>query len=571
MESEGRGRSRDDNRKVFIAEGEPRQHKSIDRLDDGLDSDIDRNLMPPPPKSMKMGKVQRRSRCEDLSATALMVKLRDLSQSMIQEGDSLIAIESPTYINLTAPPPSPVEREKLRAAERRTLRRRGRYQDLFASAALAQQGISRPVVEGDTIEVNPPAPSPSPAHTELVGRAEAWEIYNTSVVEVDRLDPEHITQLQGPAAVVPMVEKPVEAGRSETWDAMMSPSDPLMTLLRLPILDHAAGQTTDRAFKSAGVLDTSRLPTLGSFDRLPSPITPICSPKDKGKARISHDNSQNVSLPGIEAFDRLAGLAPRYEPTPFLHPPHADTGPPRLDSFGYRWPPLKGDSHVRSLEFEEPSTRLRREGQYMALEMLADVAENRIAKINKQEGSIAWSTPPLTPPSTSLIPTTTPSACSSPTASLLKSLPSATHRTVTDAEEPIKRRKIVVQPARSYGRKPTAVPDEESDTDALPHISDSDAEDCIMVDVPEERARTTACIVQREDGQVVKLVCPDCHKEDFLAPQGFISHCRISHKRRFKNFEEAAVAAGQQIKPTVGRKRKRAQGKRGVKTRKSKK
>ena len=62
--------------------------------------------------------------------------------------------------------------------------------------------------------------------------------------------------------------------------------------------------------------------------------------------------------------------------------------------------------------------------------------------------------------------------------------------------------------------------------------------------------------MQREDGQIVRLFCPDCRREDFSAIQGFISHCRISHNRRFKSFEQASVAAGQPIKLIICGKRK---------------
>jgi ADA HAT complex component 1 len=46
---------------------------------------------------------------------------------------------------------------------------------------------------------------------------------------------------------------------------------------------------------------------------------------------------------------------------------------------------------------------------------------------------------------------------------------------------------------------------------------------------------------------MVKLVCIDCHRENFSSTQGFINHCRIAHRRDFKSHEEAAVASGQSI------------------------
>lgn len=55
------------------------------------------------------------------------------------------------------------------------------------------------------------------------------------------------------------------------------------------------------------------------------------------------------------------------------------------------------------------------------------------------------------------------------------------------------------------------------------------------------------CILKRQDGQMVKLVCIDCQRENFSSTQGFINHCRIAHRRDFKSHEEAAVASGQPI------------------------
>ena len=54
-------------------------------------------------------------------------------------------------------------------------------------------------------------------------------------------------------------------------------------------------------------------------------------------------------------------------------------------------------------------------------------------------------------------------------------------------------------------------------------------------------------VLKRGDGQWVKLVCLDCHRENFGSTQGFINHCRIAHKREFKSHEEAAVNSGQVV------------------------
>jgi ADA HAT complex component 1 len=54
-------------------------------------------------------------------------------------------------------------------------------------------------------------------------------------------------------------------------------------------------------------------------------------------------------------------------------------------------------------------------------------------------------------------------------------------------------------------------------------------------------------ILKRADGQLVKLVCIDCRRENFGSTQGFINHCRIAHRREFKSHEEAAVQSGQPV------------------------
>jgi ADA HAT complex component 1 len=54
-------------------------------------------------------------------------------------------------------------------------------------------------------------------------------------------------------------------------------------------------------------------------------------------------------------------------------------------------------------------------------------------------------------------------------------------------------------------------------------------------------------ILKRADGQLVKLVCIDCKRENFGSTQGFINHCRIAHRREFKSHEEAAVQSGKPI------------------------
>ncbi|KAL6866010.1 hypothetical protein ACO1O0_002110 [Amphichorda felina] len=62
---------------------------------------------------------------------------------------------------------------------------------------------------------------------------------------------------------------------------------------------------------------------------------------------------------------------------------------------------------------------------------------------------------------------------------------------------------------------------------------------------PQRKANAGPCVLKRSDGQTVKLVCLDCHRENFSSTQGFINHCRIAHKRDFKSHDEAAMKSGQ--------------------------
>jgi ADA HAT complex component 1 len=64
---------------------------------------------------------------------------------------------------------------------------------------------------------------------------------------------------------------------------------------------------------------------------------------------------------------------------------------------------------------------------------------------------------------------------------------------------------------------------------------------------PQPKEKAGPCIIKRSDGKTVKLVCIDCHRDNFSSTQGFINHCRIAHKRDFKSHDEAAMQSGQPI------------------------
>ncbi|KAL6856494.1 hypothetical protein J3F83DRAFT_398863 [Trichoderma novae-zelandiae] len=69
---------------------------------------------------------------------------------------------------------------------------------------------------------------------------------------------------------------------------------------------------------------------------------------------------------------------------------------------------------------------------------------------------------------------------------------------------------------------------------------------------PPPKDKAGPCVLTRADGQTVKLVCLDCHRDNFSSTQGFINHCRIAHKRDFKSHEEAAVHCGQPYEAPEG-------------------
>lgn len=55
------------------------------------------------------------------------------------------------------------------------------------------------------------------------------------------------------------------------------------------------------------------------------------------------------------------------------------------------------------------------------------------------------------------------------------------------------------------------------------------------------------CIVRRNDGLLVRLVCPKCLRDNFGSAQGFINHCRISHALELTTHDAAAVTCGVEV------------------------
>lgn len=60
------------------------------------------------------------------------------------------------------------------------------------------------------------------------------------------------------------------------------------------------------------------------------------------------------------------------------------------------------------------------------------------------------------------------------------------------------------------------------------------------------RDKSAPLILRRStDGQLVKLICNNCHRGNFSSIQGFLNHCRIAHKVDYKSHDLAAIDCGQ--------------------------
>ncbi|SMY29620.1 unnamed protein product [Zymoseptoria tritici ST99CH_1A5] len=63
--------------------------------------------------------------------------------------------------------------------------------------------------------------------------------------------------------------------------------------------------------------------------------------------------------------------------------------------------------------------------------------------------------------------------------------------------------------------------------------------------------KSTPMVLRRStDGQLVKLICKNCHRGNFSSIQGFLNHCRIAHKVDYKSHDQAAVDCGQLLDQT---------------------
>lgn len=277
-----------------------------------------------------------------------------------------------------------------------------------------------------------------------------------------------------------------------------------------------------------------------------------------------------VSLPGIESFDHLAGIVP-HEGSPIggpLEHPHQHckyTGSSRRSSCGSRTQTASWTQPQNYL----PLCRMYRSpsppdveggpiGARKETKSTIPMLSNFDGKHREGTGELDESAPPPTP----LTPTNTlntggaslsysPEAIVSEAAKLLEDI--AVDGTVRPS-----------MPSPELANGGLATPPAPEDE---PH--DSGTEDCIIVE-RKTRAKTGPCILKRQDGRAVKLVCPDCQKEDFSTSPGFIGHCRLKHQRVFKTGQEAAKKAGQLVRLTKDPKRMgRARNKEVVRSRRT--
>ncbi|RIB08767.1 hypothetical protein C2G38_323175 [Gigaspora rosea] len=56
---------------------------------------------------------------------------------------------------------------------------------------------------------------------------------------------------------------------------------------------------------------------------------------------------------------------------------------------------------------------------------------------------------------------------------------------------------------------------------------------------------------RRNDGTFVRLACPKCHRSKFINVQGFLNHCRLSHRIEFPNHEEALLKCGTPVDESI--------------------
>ena len=61
---------------------------------------------------------------------------------------------------------------------------------------------------------------------------------------------------------------------------------------------------------------------------------------------------------------------------------------------------------------------------------------------------------------------------------------------------------------------------------------------------PKDKGPHGPQVLRRPDGQLVKLKCKDCGKEDVSSVQGFLNHCRIAHQNDMKSHADAANICG---------------------------
>ncbi|KAK9448120.1 uncharacterized protein V1518DRAFT_419711 [Limtongia smithiae] len=107
-----------------------------------------------------------------------------------------------------------------------------------------------------------------------------------------------------------------------------------------------------------------------------------------------------------------------------------------------------------------------------------------------------------------------------------------------------------ISPSSSSAFTPSPVPTQTSGSAARPRVPSLAG----RMHLPQYAETTVGgnplphgCIYRRQDGILVRLVCPDCSRTTFGSAQGFINHCRISHAREFTSHDNAAQSCGTEL------------------------
>ncbi|KAH6667720.1 hypothetical protein B0J14DRAFT_704207 [Halenospora varia] len=257
-------------------------------------------------------------------------------------------------------------------------------------------------------------------------------------------------------------------GCSQTKTWLLNPSNPqCLPPARVGIDDFHNSKA--RSSTTLGTLDTSSLP---------NPVMPILDRRGEPLMRQRlGPMRESIGLPGIENFDRLAGLAPHGHPP---YPLRTSPGGPLMQviSLGQLESSLSPRLESESLPplMEQVLPCVLKDTQYKALGILAEVAEKQLKETSESNRP----TPLLT-----LLPPPSPINPCGPLSSQVPTVAPERGASVTALTE-----KMAVE-IREDPKIPTPEPIKEEDSGSLvmpgDESYDPDAEDYIMVGVEQKR------------------------------------------------------------------------------------